>query len=552
VISHSLFIQHQFHGASPASKENNKDITMSMTSAHQPAESFDFIHYAERIRRIAATHPDLPAITCGGDVRTWSEFLPRTNQVANMLADRGLGRGDMVAILAKSSIEYLEVFLGALQAGLCIVPLSGMASSEQLEVMIRDSGSKMVFASETTKSLIDPFRGKIDVVPEDGYIGFDFSEPGWTPYERLLQGASTADLFVDVQETDPFNLIYSSGTTGVPKGIEQSQKMRNQHIVRFEAMGIREGAVTLVSTALYSNTTLVALLPTLALGGRIVLMPKFDAGEFLKLAEKEKVTHAMLVPVQYQRILDRPDFDDYDLSSFEVKLSTSAPLREGIKKDIVTRWPGKMIEIYGLTEGGIGTALSATEFPDKLASVGQAGEGVELRIINEKGEQLPQGEIGEIVGRSDAMMTGYHGRADLTNEMIWTSPDGHNFFKSGDMGRFDEDGFLFLLDRKKDMIISGGFNIYAADIEVALAKHVDVSDVAVIGIPSTEWGETPLALVVRSSDSDISEDELKSWVNDRLGKAQRISAVEFRDNLPRSTIGKIMKRELRLPYWENS
>jgi acyl-CoA synthetase (AMP-forming)/AMP-acid ligase II len=456
----------------------------------------------------------------------------------------------MVAVLAKSSVEYLEVFLGALQAGLCIVPLSGMASSEQLEVMIRDSGSKLVFASESTRDLIEPFRGKVDGVPADGYVAFDFSGSGWTAYEDLITGASTDPLYVDVKETDPFNLIYSSGTTGVPKGIEQSQKMRSQHILRFEALGIREGAVTLVSTAMYSNTTLVALLPTLALGGRIIVMPKFDTEKFLKIAAAEKVTHAMLVPVQYQRILAHPDFDKYDLSSFEVKLSTSAPLREGVKRDIITRWPGKMIEIYGLTEGGIGTALSCTEFPDKLASVGKPGEGVELRIINEAGEELPQGEIGEIVGRSDAMMTGYHGRQDLTDAMIWRAPDGKIFFKSGDMGRFDEDGFLFLLDRKKDMIISGGFNIYAADIEAELAQHPDVNDVAVIGVPSEEWGETPLALVVPKAGSGLSEAALKDWVNDRLGKTQRISGVEFRDTLPRSTIGKVMKRELREPYWD--
>jgi len=515
-------------------------------------EGFEFIHYADRIRLAAARHPDLEVVKCGSEIRTWAEFLPRTNQVANMLASRGLGRGDMVAILAKSSIEYLEVFLGALQAGLCIVPLSGMASSEQLEIMIRDSGSKMVFASSTTKALIEPFRGNIDAVLSDGYVGFDFSDDGWMDYNELLSGVSQDDLLVDVLETDPFNLIYSSGTTGVPKGIEQSQKMRSQHIFRLGAMGISEGAVTLVSTALYSNTTLVALLPTLALGGRIVVMPKFDAGEFLALAEKEKASHAMLVPVQYQRILSHPDFDKYDLSSFEVKLSTSAPLRERTKKDIITRWPGKMIEIYGLTEGGIGTALSATEFPDKLASVGRAGEGVELRIIDEKGNELEKGSIGEIVGRSDAMMTGYHGREDLTEDMIWQSPDGLTFFKSGDMGRFDEDDFLFLLDRKKDMIISGGFNIYAADIEVALLKHDDVTDVAVIGIPSEQWGETPLALVVKAKGAYLSEDSLKNWVNERLGKAQRVSAVEFRDDLPRSTIGKVMKRELRVPYWENA
>ncbi|TNE36206.1 MAG: 4-coumarate--CoA ligase [Alphaproteobacteria bacterium] len=516
------------------------------------ADGFEFVHYAERLRRAAAANPSLEVIKCEGEVRTWSEFLPRTNKVANMLAARGLGRNDKVAMLARSSVEYLEVFLGALQAGLCIVPLSGMASSEQLEIMIRDSGSRLVFASASTRELIEPFRGKVESVMEDGYVAFDFEGEGWTPYEEIIGDASDAPLYVDVQPEDGFNIIYSSGTTGVPKGIEQSQKMRSQHVLRFLALGINADAVTLVSTALYSNTTLVALLPTLALGGRIIVMPKFDVEKFLKIAEAEKVSHAMLVPVQYQRILAHPDFDKYDLSNFQLKLSTSAPLREGIKRDIITRWPGKMVEIYGLTEGGIGTALSCTDFPDKLASVGKAGEGVELRIISEAGQELPQGEIGEIVGRSDAMMTGYHGRKDLTDAMIWTAPDGKVFFKSGDMGRFDPDGFLFLLDRKKDMIISGGFNIYAADIEVELMQHDDVVDVAVIGIPSEEWGETPLALVVKSANSKATEEELKSWVNDRLGKTQRIAGVEFRDDLPRSTIGKVMKRELRVPYWEKA
>ncbi|MAZ04056.1 MAG: 4-coumarate--CoA ligase [Sneathiella sp.] len=517
-----------------------------------PGSSGDFLHYAARIREVAAANPSLEVIKCEGEVRTWAEFLPRTNRVANMLHARGLGRGDMVAVLARSSIEYLEVFLGALQAGLCIVPLSGMASSEQLEVMIRDSGSKLVFASGSTRDLIEPFRGKIEGVPADGYVAFDFAGSGWKAYEDLIRDASADPLYVDVQPEDGFNLIYSSGTTGVPKGIEQSQRMRSQHVIRFEGLGVHSKAVTLVSTALYSNTTLVALLPTLALGGRIIVMPKFDVVKFLEIAEQEKVTHAMLVPVQYQRILTHPDFDTYDLSSFEVKLSTSAPLREGVKRDIITRWPGKMIEIYGLTEGGIGTALSCTEFPDKLASVGRPGEGVELRLINEQGEELAPGEIGEIVGRSDAMMTGYHGRQDLTEAMIWRSPEGKVFFKSGDMGKFDEDGFLFLLDRKKDMIISGGFNIYAADIEAELSNHPDVADVAVIGIPSEEWGETPLALVVVKPGAEITQAGLKDWVNERLGKTQRISGVEFRDELPRSTIGKIMKRELREPYWKDA
>lgn len=507
-----------------------------------------YISFPQRIRVQAKQNPGLDVLKVGEEVRTWAALLPRVNQVSNMMAARGLGRGDKIAILAKSSINYVEIFLGALQAGLCVTPLSGMASSEQLAVMIRDSGSRMVFVSKDTKEHITPFLGKIDTVAEDGYVALDFEEDGWVSFEGLLAGASTDELIVDIQPEDPFNLIYSSGTTGVPKGIEQSHYMRNQHVVRFEDLGITDEAVTLSSTALYSNTTLVVFLPTLALGGRVVVMPKFNAEEYLKLAEQEKVTHTMLVPVQYQRILKHEDFEKYDLSNFKVKMSTSAPLREGVKRDAMNRWPGKLLEVYGLTEGGIGTVLSVTESPNKLASVGQAGAGVDLRIINADGLELPQGEVGEIVGRSDAMMTGYHKRPDLTDDMIWISPQEKAFFKSGDIGRFDEDGFLFLLDRKKDMIISGGFNIYATDIEVEMVKHPSIEDVAVIGIPSEEWGETPLAIVVLKAGATETALDLKGWVNERLGKTQRISGVEFQGDLPRSTIGKIMKRELREAY----
>ncbi|MFT6556505.1 class I adenylate-forming enzyme family protein [Sneathiella sp.] len=511
-------------------------------------EAEGFVSYPERIRKIANAFPDRIALKTDGVSRTWAELMPRINQISNLLKERGYQQGDKVAVLAKSSTEYVEVFLGTLQAGMCLVPLSGMASSVQLEGMIRDCGAKMIFISEGTKSLLEPVLTNLDHLKKADRIAFDFESPDWTSYESLLEGVSTAEHIQEISPQDPFNLIYSSGTTGVPKGIEQSHYMRNQHTVRFEALGVGSETVTLSSTALYSNTTLVVFLPTLALGGKVILMSKFNAEEFLQLAEAEKVTHTMLVPVQYQRILAREDFDNYDLSHFQVKFSTSAPLRENVKADALKRWPGKLIEIYGLTEGGIGTVLSATEFPDKLASVGKPGEGVDLRIINEEGVEVPVGDIGEIVGRSDAMMTGYYNRPDLTEAMLWTSPEGDVFFKSGDMGRFDSDGFLFLLDRKKDMIISGGFNIYAADIEAELIGHPDVADVAVIGIPSEEWGETPLALVVPKEGSAANEKEIREWVNSRLGKTQRIQGVAFRNDLPRSTIGKVLKRELRDEY----
>jgi acyl-CoA synthetase (AMP-forming)/AMP-acid ligase II len=307
--------------------------------------------------------------------------------------------------------------------------------------------------------------------------------------------------------------------------------------------------VTLVSTPLYSNTTLVALIPSLAHGGTVVLLRRFDTEGFLALSQRWSATHAMLVPVQYRRLLDDPDFDRFDLSSYRVKFSTSAPLKADLKREILDRWPGRLIEIYGMTEGGGTVILDAGAYPDKLDTVGQPAEGTDIRIIDDDGNELPVGETGEVVGRSVATMSGYYNRPDATEAATWHDAEGNAYVRTGDYGRFDEDGFLHLLDRKKDVIISGGFNIYASDLETVLLRHEAVADAAVIGVPSERWGETPLALVVRKPGADDDPDAIADWVNARVGKTQRLSAVELRDDLPRSTIGKILKRELRAPYW---
>lgn len=362
--------------------------------------------------------------------------------------------------------------------------------------------------------------------------------------------ADTTDVSVPLGVLDDFNIIYSSGTTGLPKGILHSHVMRDMLAVRFTAFDYSRDCISLASTPLYSNTTLVSVLATIGIGGTTILMPKFDVVKFLQIAEKKRVTHAMLVPVQYQRLLAHLDFEKYDLSSFKAKLSTSAPLRAQIKADCLARWPGRLIEIYGLTEGGGSCTLEANLNPDKLHTVGKPGLGSEIVVLDEQGNVLPQGEVGELAGRAQVMMKGYYKQADKTHELFWHDRDGRLFFKSGDMGKIDEDGFIVLLDRKKDMIISGGFNVYAADIEVMLLKHPEVIDAAVIGVPSDQWGESPMALAVRAPGARVTAEEIRDWANGQLGKTQRLVSVELRDSLPRSTIGKIMKRELRAPYWE--
>lgn len=455
------------------------------------------------------------------------------DRVAASLRRDGVKQGQVVALISAASIEQLVAFLGALRAGRVTALIQPSAAPEQICGMIGDSGAVLSFVDDATA---------------DAMSGHDV--PGrvvrLTELSTWLvpDEAAAVEAEIEISPEDGFNIIYSSGTTGLPKGILLSHKMRWQQYLASAVLNFGE-AVTLVATPLYSNTTLTALLPTLGWGGSVLFMRKFDAHNYLELAQAHRATHTMLVPVQYQRIMALPDFDSFDLAAFKVKTCTSALFKAELKADILKRWPGALIELYGMTEGGGTTALYAHEFPHKLHTVGQPIPGHDIRLIDDEGREVPRGETGEVVGRSDLMMKGYHGRDQETSDAFWFSPEGYRFIRHGDVGRFDEDGFLVLMDRKKDMIISGGFNIYPSDLEAVLAEHPAVAECAVIGVPSDQWGETPVAFYVPKADANVSDAEVLAETNGRLGKTQRISKLHSIDELPRSVIGKVLKRELR-------
>lgn len=462
------------------------------------------------------------------DYRTLDAMLDR---VATALQRDGAKPRDAIAIVAAPSISNALVFLGALRAGCAATPIAPSATSEQIVAMIADSQAPLVFLDSDAR---DALAGVALPCPAIIFgAGFD----AW------LAPAGSMPQPVAIAPSDAFNIIYSSGTTGTPKGIVQSHAMRWAHIHRNSGAGFGE-AVTMISTPLYSNTTLVTFLPTLGWGGTAIVMKKFDARRFLELAEAHKATHAMLVPVQYSRIMAVPDFDRFDLSAFRLKTCTSAPFSATLKADIVARWPGLLVEYYGMTEGGGTTMLVANAHPDKLHSVGVPVDGHDIRLIDDDGKEVAWGEMGEVVGRSPAMMNGYHGRPDASRAAEWFDADGNRYIRHGDVGRFDEDGFLILMDRKKDLIISGGYNIYPSDLEAVLATHPAVADCTVVGVPSEAWGETPVGFFVARDDSADTAAILAA-TNAKLGKTQRLSALYQTQELPRSAIGKVLKRELR-------
>ena len=500
--------------------------------------------YAELIRLQALARPGHPALIQDQRQVSFATLDAMMDRVAATLQREGIRPTEAVAICAGTSLEYAALFLGALRAGVAVAPLAPSSTAQSLADMAANAEAKLMFVDAATAQELSPVRGEIAA----RFVTLDDSAAG-QPFSRWLAPAGAVPKPVNIRPEWPFNIIYSSGTTGTPKGIVQPHGMRWSHVQRARLQDYDPNAITMIATPLYSNTTLVSFFPTVTLGGTVVLMAKFDAGQYLMLAERHRATHTMLVPVQYQRLMAHPDFDRHDLSSFRMKLCTSAPFAADLKADILRRWPGGLVEYYGMTEGGGTCILAAHEHPDKLATVGVPAEGHDIRLIDEAGREVAQGEVGEVVGHSPAMMSGYHRQPEKTREAEWYAPDGKRFIRTGDVGRFDADGFLTLMDRKKDMVISGGFNVYPSDLEAVLIRHPAVAEAAVVGVPSQRWGETPVAFVVTrvgaGNTVKCAAMQLRDWANQRLGKTQRLAAVVIVDSLPRSAIGKILKRELR-------
>lgn len=480
------------------------------------------------------------ALICGNARLSWAELIARSNKAANGLVSLGLERGDRVVVLMSNSVAMVEVLLGAMIAGCASAPLNLSVSDESVDSMIEDAGPRAVV---TTRDQLARLSGREK--PGIRYLSTGAVAAGWTSYDELTAGQPAEAPDVTIESEDLLNIIYSSGTTALPKGIAHTQRGRRDWAYDLAlALRYHSGARTLVTIGLYSNISWVAMLTTLLAGGTLVIHENFDVDRFWQTLLEERISHIAMVPAQYQRILEFPGVESADTSGLQSVMSCGSPMHEELRKRLFEVFGCGMIELYGLTEGII-TTLDPEEAEGRWRSVGKPLIGTDIAILDHEDRMLGPGENGEVVSRGRIAMPCYFNQPQATEEVIWRDEKGRQWLRSGDIGCLDEEGYLYIVDRKKDMILSGGQNIYPRDIEARLITHPQVMDVAVIAAHSRRWGETPIALVVPESPGDMDTEAVMEWCNRRLGKRQFLADLILVDALPRNPNGKILKRELR-------
>ncbi|MGZ5200728.1 MAG: class I adenylate-forming enzyme family protein [Telluria sp.] len=500
------------------------------------------------VTRNARHRPDHVGVIASGHRLTHHDFNLRVNRLANGLLAAGVQRGQRIATLLPNCLELLDIYWAAAKIGAVAVPLSPMLLAPGLASLLDDAEAVMLFTTDALLGLAQQAR-KLEPRLEQCRLVLADAPPGHAmAYAALLAGDGEPTLPLPVDPADVYNIMYTSGTTGQPKGIVLSQRVRATYALLCSSVfRIGPESVVLATGSLVFNGAFVTLMAAFFAGATYIVHPQFDAEALIDTVRRERVTHIMLVPSQIIAMLASPRFAPEHLGSLQMILSLGAPLHAHHKDELQRVLPGRFHELYGLTEGFL-TILDKTNAARKAGSVGCAPPFMEMRIVREDGSTAAAGEVGEIVGRGPMLMDGYFKRPDLTAAALV-----NGWLHTGDLGYADDDGFLFLVDRKKDMIDSGGVKVYPRDIEELLAAHPAVLEVAVFGIPHERWGETPLAAVVLRQPGAVDGAELKEWLNSRVSaRFQRVHDVVVLDAFPRNAAGKVLKRDLREPYWEGS
>ncbi len=484
----------------------------------------------------AARDAAAPAVRLGERTLTYGDLDDQSARLATLLRERGMERGDRVGVMLPNVPEFPILYYGVLRAGGIVVPMNVLLKRREIAFYLEDSGAKILlawhdFVDEAREGAADAGTELIEVEPE--------------AFAATLNALEPSPEVVDTDEEDTAVILYTSGTTGKPKGAELSHRNldQNSEIASRTTLLVGPGDVVLGALPLFhSFGQTVAMNASMRNGACLTLVPKFDPGEALATMARDGVTHFYGVPTMYGALLHHSVRGDFDVSALRICMTGGASMPVEVLHGFEAAFDTELMEGYGLSET---SPVASSGHPNQVRKPGSIGtpiEQVEMKIFDENDREVPRGEVGEIVIRGHNIMKGYWGRPDATAEAI-----RGGWFHSGDLGREDEDGFFFVVDRKKDMIIRGGYNVYPREVEELLYEHPAIREAAVLGVPHPEWGEEVGAAVVLEPGEEPAPEEISAWVRERIAAYKYPRVVWFLDELPKGPTGKIVKREIEVP-----
>jgi long-chain acyl-CoA synthetase len=491
---------------------------------------------AGRLIATAARSPEAPALTLGDATLSYGGLDDLTSRLAAFLAERGIETGDRVGIMLPNVPEFAVAYYAVLRAGAVVVPMNVLLKEREVDFYLSDPEAKLLFAwhqfeAEARKGA-EIAGTKCMVVSSEGF-------------GELLWGVAPRPEVANRAGHDTAVLLYTSGTTGKPKGAELTHaNLGSNAQVSLELFGMTSDDIILGALPLFHAFGQTCTLNTaVASGATLVPVPRFDAEKVLATIERDHITVFAGVPTMFAALLHHPAREQFDTSSLRLCISGGAAMPVEILRGFEAAFGSIILEGYGLSETSPVASFSHPDRERKVGSIGTPVDGVEMKVVDSSRAEVPQGESGEIAIRGNNVMKGYWRRPEATAEAI----DADGWFYSGDIGRVDEDGYFFIVDRKKELIIRGGYNVYPREIEEVLYEHPAVREAAVIGIPHPDLGEEIGAAVALKSGAEVSEDELREFVKSRVAAYKYPRHVWFVNELPKGATGKILKREIRLP-----
>ena len=491
---------------------------------------------ASLVTASAARGAAAPAVRLGGQALSYGELDDGSARVATLLREHGLQRGDRVGVMLPNVPEFPLAYYGVLRAGGIVVPMNVLLKRREIAFYLGDSGARLLlawhgFAEEARAGAAEAGAELIEVEPE----GFAATLAALEPSPEMAAA----------EDSDTAVILYTSGTTGKPKGAELSHLnlLRNADVSARTNTTVGQGDIVLGALPLFhSFGQTVSMNASVMVGATLTLVPKFDPGEALETMARDDVTHFYGVPTMYGALLHHPGREDYDLGSLRVCMTGGSSMPVEVLRGFEDAFGAVVLEGYGLSETSPVACCNHPDRERRPGSIGTPIEGVEMRIVDENDAEVPRGEVGEIVIRGHNIMKGYWGLEDATEEAL-----RGGWFHSGDMGREDEDGYFFVVDRKKDMIIRGGYNVYPREVEELLYEHPAIREAAVLAVPHPEWGEEVGAAVVLEPGEEVAPEEISAWVRERIAAYKYPRVVWFLDDLPKGPTGKIVKREIEVP-----